>query len=74
MAEQVEATALEHVHTWAFGGLRYEDGQSPLPGTGACPRLYFDWFYCSGCLANRYANQRAIGNTYSAPLSGALPR
>ena len=61
-----------HAHEWQFGGLRYREGQ-PLPH-GAQPRIYFDWFYCLGCLQYAYRNRREIGSTLSEPIAGALPQ
>ena len=61
-------------HTYERGGLVYEHDYYPMPGTCAKARHYFDWFFCSKCLANRYTNERVIGNSYEHPVAGAIPK
>ena len=61
-------------HVWMHGGLRYRAADYPRSGTSARDRIYWDWFYCTLCLADQYKNERVIGSTYEEVIPGSVPR
>lgn len=61
-------------HTFVLGGVVYVDSARPLPGTGACPRTYYRWFYCTACLAKRHERLPVFeAHTYLPVLYNATP-
>lgn len=61
-------------HKFVYGGVKYENSDRPLPGTGACARRYYDWFYCEKCLENKYKTLPHSDNTYTKVQFGATPK
>ena len=61
-------------HDFVYGGVRYEIQEWKLPGSGAQPIHYFDWFYCKHCLENNYQKLPTESNTYGKILFDAKPR
>jgi hypothetical protein len=62
-------------HKWVYGGICYEEGTHPLPGTGARARHYASWFYCEKCLEKRYQPLRCPNETTYDPVKfDATPR
>jgi hypothetical protein len=61
-------------HEFVYGGVKYENHTNALPGTGACRRDYFDWFYCKKCLENKYIELSYFDNTYTKIAFDATPK
>lgn len=40
-------------HQFAYAGVRYRDGRSPLPGSGATRRYYAHVYFCTKCTETR---------------------
>jgi len=64
----------DHECEWVYGGVKFEDGDFPLPGTGAARRYYFDWFYCKKCLAISLKRLNIYATTYDPVLYNATPK
>jgi hypothetical protein len=61
-------------HKFVFGGVKYEDGHYPLPGSGARSRQYFDFYFCEKCLEKKYEKLPFEDNTYSKVQFSASPK
>lgn len=40
-------------HQFAYAGVRYRHGTTPLPGTGATRRYYAHVYFCAKCVETR---------------------
>lgn len=61
-------------HKWNYQGTVYWSEEYTLPGGGAHSRIYGDRYFCERCLETTIRNTRIVGNDYSAPIKGTLPR
>ncbi len=61
-------------HKFIHGGIKYEVQEWKLPGSGARPVYYFEWFYCERCLEKRYEKLDTETDSYSKVLFGATPK
>lgn len=60
-------------HKFVYGGVKYQVQEWMLPGSGAQPVYYFDWFYCEKCLERHYKRLPVESNTYQKTLFNASP-
>lgn len=61
-------------HKFVHGGVKYEIQEWKIPGGGAQPVYYFDWFYCEKCLQNEYQRLAESSNTYEPIRFEATPK
>lgn len=61
-------------HSFTYGGVKYEVQNWTNPGSGSRPVYYFDWFYCTKCLTNRYDQLAYQGNSYDKLHFNATPK
>lgn len=61
-------------HKFIYSGVKYEIQEWKLPGSGAQPIYYYDWFYCEKCLDNKYQKLNDQTDTYSSILYRATPK
>ena len=64
----------ECYHVFAYGGVKYKDGNEALPGGSARDRKYFDWWYCTKCLEATYKKLDIAQDTYDKILFNASPK
>lgn len=64
----------EHEHSFVYGGVKYEDSNIPLSGTGARERTYFDWFFCASCSEYSFIELDCPSNTYEEVQFSATPK
>lgn len=67
-------------HRYAYAGVRYRDSRNPLPGTGACRRLYGHVYFYERCRERKtdMIDDPSYGGrpeytTYEKPRWGATP-
>lgn len=41
-------------HAFVYNGVVYEETSEPLPGTSYAGRFYFDAYFCTKCLEQRF--------------------
>lgn len=63
----------EHKHIYVYGGVKYLIGDL-LMGSDAHQVEYYDWYYCSGCLIEKYKKlSTGARNSYQPILFNATP-
>jgi len=60
-------------HNYQFQHVVHHSGYM-LPGSGAHERVYEDKYYCTKCLSIKHINERVVGNDYSKPIEGTMPK
>jgi hypothetical protein len=64
----------DHEHLWVYQGTVHWKASRPLSGSDAHERIYGDRYFCQKCLEYKIINERILGNNYSPPIAGTLPR
>ncbi len=59
-------------HRFEYRGMVYQVG-GRLAGSGARTIIYFDAYYCSGCLAQQFRRTELEHDSYQPILHGATP-
>jgi hypothetical protein len=60
-------------HNWVYGGLKWHNTGNRIAGRSAEEIDYYDWFYCSGCLQNRYRKLDIVMTNFDKVIEGASP-
>lgn len=69
-------------HQFAYAGIRYCDGNRPMPGTGARQRYYAHVYFCTKCTETKgdpitdpglVQSGRPFWNSYGKAEFGATP-
>ena len=60
-------------HKFIYGGIRYAIQDWKLPGSGAQPVYYFDYYFCEKCLEPKTIKLLLESNNYCDILFGATP-
>lgn len=60
-------------HKFVYGGVKYDVKNWLLPGSGAHPVHYYDWFFCEKCLFDQYQKLNHETDTYNKISFNATP-
>lgn len=60
------------LHEYVYGGVKFRIGHK-LMGSAARAVFYYDWFYCSKCLEDKFRRLSYKTNTYEDIRNNATP-
>jgi len=60
-------------HEFVYAGVRFQIKDRNLPGSGARPVYYYDYYYCQKCLQGKAVELNAQTNTYEPIQFDATP-
>lgn len=60
-------------HRFVYGGLRYADGRTLRPGSGAVTTYYAHAYHCERCLEPRVEACDDNSNSYQSRKPGSTP-
>lgn len=61
-------------HEFAYGGVKFEVSNRPIPGSGAYLIKYFDCYFCKKCLEKKFEQLDITHDSYQTVRFGATPK